>query len=335
MSKRQAYCIAAAVAICFTLTFCATPSCDSKNGNGVMFCGLQRGLLHLGASHPWWTSTYSAHWLLGALDSASATDDATQLGSEFQPTQKGANTLFATSSQLLHVVPRAPLFSALVRGAQLPSAPAGSVYVDRPPEASLVQIPVSCLRTRAHASLRTHVLTNWTVEVVTMFIDSPNFGRNWQTIIGRNGGSFSTDAFDSKLAGLYLKLSPSRRLFLQAWVNQSDVRYVSIESGHIAQPNTWYSIVARSDGYEMELFVNGRREGSAVLSPRASLAVPSAGYDGDFTIGCGMFENKTADACSCLISEARISEETRLPSSWLWVGKGPASTQTGEMLVPR
>eukprot|EP00965_Chrysotila_dentata_P213064 6187409-Pleurochrysis_carterae.AAC.8 len=104
MSKRQAYCIAAAVAICFTLTFCATPSCDSKNGNGVMFCGLQRGLLHLGASHPWWTSTYSAHWLLGALDSASATDDATQLGSEFQPTQKGANTLFATSSQLLHVV---------------------------------------------------------------------------------------------------------------------------------------------------------------------------------------------------------------------------------------
>uniref|UniRef100_A0A7S4BK17 Uncharacterized protein n=1 Tax=Chrysotila carterae TaxID=13221 RepID=A0A7S4BK17_CHRCT len=108
-----------------------------------------------------------------------------------------------------------------------------------------------------------------------------------------------------------------------------------LSAGYAPLCNCRYSIVARSDGHEMELFVNGRREGSAVLSPRASLAVPSAGYDGDFTIGCGMFENKTADACSCLISEARISEETRLPSSWLWVGKGPASTQTGEMLVPR
>ena len=41
--------------------------------------------------------------------------------------------------------------------------------------------------------------------------------------------------------------------------------------------------------------------------------------DGDVTFGCGMFNAMAADACTCLISEARVAEgRSRPPAEWLW-----------------
>ena len=48
------------------------------------------------------------------------------------------------------------------------------------------------------------------------------------------------------------------------------------------------------------------------------LRVPPKEEHGDVTFGCGMFDCKITDPCSCLISEARISDSALGSRAMLW-----------------
>jgi hypothetical protein len=204
----------------------------------------------------------------------------------------GSLPLVASSDDPLHVVARAPAFVAIERPPELVEPPLGSVYFDRPPEGSLIEIPINCARTK-EPRLRTLPINQWTIEVVVMFLDSPHFGRAWQTIIGRNGYGYKsnmTEAFMGDLAALYIKLTPDRLLLLEAWCDNSVLHttpYVSVVSEHVAAAGTWYHVVGTSNGRSLELSVNGVLQGKKGFG--GSLRIPPREIDGDVTFGCGMF----------------------------------------------
>jgi len=226
--------------------------------------------------------------------------------------------------------PRGPN-GAMQRPPLLPAPPTGAVWIERPafspPEISRgLHYGISALSTR-QPRLRSRRLREWTVEAVVFFLDSPHFGRAWQSVVGRNGANFSSDAFDATLGAFYVKLGPERQLMLEAWVAPDEggapPRYVSVVSKRVLRHSEWYSIVAASDGATMRLFVNGEVLGEAALGG-GGLAVSPREEDGDFTFGVAMFGGAAADPCSCLISEARISEHVVPEGQWLW-GPPPSS----------
>lgn len=278
-----------------------------------------------------------AHWLVGALP-------AMQLGARAAPQDPWASHVFhdvANSLDLhatdrawpLRVVPRSPTFVALKRPAHLPPAPNGSLYIDRPQR----QLdPKNCLRTRA-PGLRTRPLTKWTLELVVLFLPSRHFGRAWQTVIGRNGANFTRNRTveHANFASLYLKLCPENLFRLEAWTDYANppvnekrtddvfdaasggrIKFSAITSRRGAQPNKWYSVVASMDGELMKLYINGELEG--VTRVYGGMRMPPRAIDGDTTLGCGMYAGDVSDVCSCLITEARVSESVRDANSWLW-----------------
>ena len=187
----------------------------------------------------------------------------------------------------------------------------------------------------------------WTIEVVVLFLASRHWSRAHQTVVGRDGVNMTSDpaAFESRVASLYLKLSPDRKLRLEVWAHDGGeapelpgekraghrspdgepVALALISSRSELKPDVWYSIVAQSDGRWMRLFVNGQLEGMA--RAYGHLATPPRPQDGGLTFGCGMFDGVTTDTCSCLINEARVSEEARPEGSWLWV---PSNASDGD-----
>ena len=237
----------------------------------------------------------------------------------------------------LPVVPRFPSFKTLQRAEGAPPAPNGSIHVSRP---RVTNQKVNCLTTRA-PGLRTRTLSTWTLEIVTMFLPSRSLGHDWLTVFGRNGRNFTTSTNQSAgLASLYMKLGPNLLFHLEAWggctgtcteakVRRSKckqkcvraagggtIKYAKITSRRRAGPNTWYSIVASSDGSLLRLYINGDLEGATrIYGP---LREPPWAADGDVTVGCGMFAGAATDACSCLITEARVSETARSYDGWLW-----------------
>ena len=77
-----------------------------------------------------------------------------------------------------------------------------------------------------------------------------------------------------------------------------------------------YYIVAKMDGETMQLHINGELEG--ITRVYGGMRVPPRSVDGDVTVGCGMYAGKVSDVCSCLITEARVSEGVRRVKDWLW-----------------
>ena len=300
-------------------------------------------LLRVDARH---TARLSAHWIVGAPITTLAGPLGTDGGSGLLFRDQTADARSSFDSMDLHswtverplpVVPRCPSFKTLVRDDEAPPAPNGSVYIARP---RMPNQPVSCLTTRA-PGLRTRLLSTWTLEVVTLFLPSRHLGHDWLTVLGRNGRNFTTSTDHSAgLASLYVKLGPNLLFRLEAWVDCTStctegtvrsktckqkciraagggtVKYAGITSRRRAEPNKWYSIVASSDGSLMRLYVNGELEGvTRIYGP---LREPPWAADGDATVGCGMFAGDANDACSCLITEARVSEKARSSEGWLW-----------------
>ena len=77
-----------------------------------------------------------------------------------------------------------------------------------------------------------------------------------------------------------------------------------------------YYIVGKMDGETMQLHINGELEG--VTRVYGGMRVPPRATDGDVTVGCGMYAGSVSDVCSCLITEARVSEGVRQVNDWLW-----------------
>ena len=71
----------------------------------------------------------------------------------------------------------------------------------------------------------------------------------------------------------------------------------------------------------MRLFVNGKLEG--MERAYGGLAIAPRRQDGGVTLGCGMFDGVAADTCSCLINEARVSDDARPMREWLWSPGAP------------
>ena len=263
-------------------------------------------------------------WLLGQMDGDEGSRPAPR---QFQSVGLGSHPGLAVRSSLpLRVVSRAPVFIRRVRGTSLPAAPNGSLHLEGlPPEAPADAIS-PCLST-SDASLRRMIFRQWTIEATALLLDTPRFGRIWQTIVGRNGFNHSTNPQGAALPTFALKLSPSGRFVLLAWFERdlgtmvagrraspyASVRppdFVSVESEHVAQPNVWYHLVVSFDGAVLQLAVNG------VTESRVTVRVPSGGVarlaqprrptDGDWTFGCGMHNGVAADTCSCLLTEARL-----------------------------
>jgi len=285
-----------------------------------------RSANHMSFSPGYWSPTINA-----------AVDDDIQYG--FSLPNRGIDgtdsdksmTLHSYSSAPLQMVPRVPVFHNMWLGnlvdGQQREGPTAAVYVDRPPpdpERPEVVVPVNCLTTK-QPSLRTLPIRQWTVEVVVDFLNNEHFGRAWQTIFGRTGGNFTANEFDAKLAAMAMKLAPDMHLLLEAWVGTEPVskapQYVSVRSKEMLEPSTWYHLVGRSNGHDLQLLVNGVLAGefhSDKLVPSMPLSVPPLSAHGDFTFGCGMHEGLIADACSCLLAEARLSPAFLQPAEWLW-----------------
>ena len=296
---------------------------------------------------------FSAHWILGQQHRHHSSDSSAELRRSFPDVSRNAHQnrlgMYTTTRQWMNVVPNSPMFiDNLVRLPGLGRPPTGSVYMDRPPAGSLVSIPISCLTPR-ESSIRTLSLPVWTLELVVLFLDSPHFGRAWQTVAGRNGVNFTDESFAWQLSALYVKLDPNKDIVLEVWIQESRYesetdttassatagttgpnassqahtrpRFVQIKSARSLSPDVWYSIVAQSNGHELRLFVNGDFEGSVNIS--GALAVPPDAAHGDLTLGCGMFAGVAADPCSCLITEARVSEQALNDSEWLWRRRPP------------
>ena len=244
----------------------------------------------------------------------------------YPSSDQGSMGQFSTSNVPLQMVPRTPLITNMRRHKSLP-LPSAAMYIDRPPpdpERPEVVVPVTCSSTR-QPQLRTLVVTQWTIEVTTSFLNNEHFGKAWQTVVGRTGATFSTHAFDSKLSALALKLDPDMHLLLQAWLTQQSAdrvaaspHYVSVRSKSAVEATTWYHIVGRSDGQRIQLFVNGELAGES--EPVAgALSIPPSLKHGDLTLGCGMHDSLITDACSCLIAEARVLPEALAQKDWLWL----------------
>jgi len=265
---------------------------------------------------------FSGHWMF-ALQTVSSEEDEINVRTRFENSQvdapDGVLPLHVQTSQPLHVVARSPAFVRLKRTPGLPRQPIGSVYVDRPPIGSLVEVDTNCLTTR-EPLLRTLNLTAWSIEAVVLFLDSPHFGRAWQTFVGRNGCQMSPGERDLQaLASIYLKLTPQRTFLFEAFAGDTSAgphQHVAVQSTHVATPNSWYHVAGVSDGKTLQLWVNGQLEASANFF--GPLRVPPKEEHGDVTFGCGMFDCKITDPCSCLISEARISDSALGSRAMLW-----------------
>lgn len=274
-------------------------------------------------------------------------------------------------------VARSPSFSSLRRSANASLPPRRSIYIEREDLTAAMPIPgvpeaekpfdvlgdeslpwgqypeplpnlrsprAGCLGTR-EPGLRTTPTERWTIEVVALFLGNAHFGRAFQTIVGRDGVNMTRNAssFEARLASLYIKLTPEKRLRLEAWaaadttqppqwlsdegpirarhsvhraLSGERVAFVELAGRSTLEPDTWYSIVATSDGQWMRLFVNGKLEG--MERAYGGLAIPPRRQDGGLTLGCGMFDGVPADTCSCLINEARVSDDARPMREWLW-----------------
>ena len=90
-----------------------------------------------------------------------------------------------------------------------------------------------------------------------------------------------------------------------------------------------YYIVAKMDGETMQLHINGELEG--ITRVYGGMRVPPRSVDGDVTVGCGMYAGKVSDVCSCLITEARVSEAVRQVKDWLWRPKWLNGSSTGAL----
>ena len=177
----------------------------------------------------------------------------------------------------------------------------------------------------------------------------------WCQVFGRDGYGLvaNSSSFEAKLSALYLKLMDGH-MRLEAWTSYKplgDQRpglqagasrmggtigdnvteagaplyrspagepmvFTSISSRETLQPEVWYSIVATSDGHWTRLWINGRLEG--MERAYGPLVMPHRPQDGGLTLGCGMFDGLAADTCSCIINEARVTNEVRPMESWLW-----------------
>jgi len=169
----------------------------------------------------------SSHWRFG-LDRTAALDDESRRQRICDEPEPGTQrlTLHPRSVERgsLLLVPRHPTFnvSAVRRQVRAPSRPNGSVLV---PGGHGTE--VSCLTTD-DPSLRTRAWAEFSLEVVVLFLPDPAaaFGLRgvYQTIVGRNGAqlgrSYGRSGFDAKLASLYLKLAPSRRVPLDHVQNE-------------------------------------------------------------------------------------------------------------------
>ena len=286
------------------------------------------------------TPSIGSLWQLGDLGDSNG---AIAAPAAFVAHGDGQSLAVASSFAPLHIVPRSPEFVNRARPAALPAAPNGSLHMERlPPEAPATAVK-TCLTTR-DPTLRTAAFTNWTLEATALLLDTSRFGHSWQTIIGRNGVRHGTRPNEADLPTFALKLAPSRRFVLLAWMQaigggangtggaaRPGPRFISIESEHVAQSNVWYHLVVtfegQVDGAVMQLSVNGVPEARVkVLRPAWSAAValapPTRPSDGDWTFGCGMHKGVTADTCSCLLSEARMVDRALDERELLWYPTG-------------
>lgn len=245
-------------------------------------------------------------------------------------------------SSALRIVPRSPKFISLRRPAMLPAAPSTSLHLERPNNgvaATDDDFPAesthNCLSTRAAPEVRQRSLRTWTYEAVVNFLDTPHFGRTWQSIIGRNGLGFLDE--ERHLPLLVLKLAPDLRFWLQTWLaRDTDAALLSTPpsppllitkvSEHVAVPDTWYHLVVVCDGETLKFYVNGQLEAASYFKgalPHAFDATKPLGdgtqMHGDLTFGCGMHRGVLADTCSCLLSEVRALDRALAPSEWLWI----------------
>ena len=139
------------------------------------------------------------------------------------------------------------------------------------------------------------------------------------------GVNFASEPDLASLSALALKLSPSREFHLLAWVGldgEEKLQLVADMTKSRAQSNVWYHLVLRSDGHSIQLFVNRKLELRMAIANQgrgaSRLAPPQSAIDGDWTFGCGMHNGVQADTCSCLISEARVSEFVLQERDWIW-----------------
>ena len=194
--------------------------------------------------------------------------------------------------------------------------------MERPPGGDGARRQTTCLFTRNPALGRASFEREWTIEAVVLFLNNPHFATQWQTVIGRNGYRLSESS--PNISSLALKLSPGRRLLLQAWLaptpanasHRPPPRLVSAWSAHAAQPNAWYHIAVVCAEGSLRLHVNSHLE--AVEKFEGRLALPTRPTDGDLTFGCGMHAGVPADTCSCLLSELRASNRSLPADEWLW-----------------
>ena len=155
---------------------------------------------------------FSGHWMFSLVVQEADADDI-NVRTSFESSQRGVEPLLVhvQTHHPLHVVARSPSFVHLVRPNELPDPPIGSVYIDRPPVGSLVNVETNCLRTR-EPLLRTANVTEWSVEAVVLFLDSPHFGRAWQTVRNVMGPVLSPADSSSLLHTDHLPLRSSQML---------------------------------------------------------------------------------------------------------------------------
>lgn len=277
-------------------------------------------------------SSLAGIWLLGERIHTPLDNDP-QIQSQIAPkhyddasvTRKGVRLHVTNSGTPLHIVPRTPRFVGLIRTDGMPPAPNGSLHFERPLPGVPAEAGTACVSTR-DTSHRLHRLREWTLELVVNFLENPHFGHEWQTVVGVNGYNITASGNDDdRLSALAVKLSPQRNFLLQAWVErrpskrsprQKRVSLVSRGSTHFAEPNRWYHIALVSDGRTLQLSVNSHLEASVRFN--GTLVSPRRHNDGDLTFGCGMHAGVPADTCSCLLTEARVSDRALPSMQWLW-----------------
>lgn len=189
----------------------------------LLLCGAGLGLhiasrfVPLSHTPPVRSPRFSAHWMF-ALDHLPSDDiHALSHFDNYRP-NAGSLPLHTHTSEPLHLVARSPSFVRLFRPHWLPSPPIGSLFIDRPPVESLLEVAPNCLATR-EPGLRQLNVSTWSVEAVALFLDTPHFGNTWQTVVGRNGCRMTEHEKQKELAALYLKLSPARTILLEVSPN--------------------------------------------------------------------------------------------------------------------